>query len=172
MIGWSSTGTGPVKDRTDPPNATEEVPLRRGFFASRPLAPEAEKYCYEILRLLGTVFALTRCCASCMGCGKVYCMTTPTPAIDPASNPTIAAFLADGGYLSVQDWALDSDFRYSDVSGEWYSLDDLGPWSAPVDIYGAIEGAIEASGFEAPKDEHAFADRVRGLLTAEGVDRL
>jgi hypothetical protein len=69
-------------------------------------------------------------------------MTTSTDHI-------IQAFIEDGGYASVEEWAQDSDFRYVEESGEWYSADDNGPWASPVDIYGAIEGAIEASGFVA-----------------------
>lgn len=52
----------------------------------------------------------------------------------------IREFLDDGGYESVEEWAQDSDYR--PTSNGWVDDNDQ-----PVDIYGAIEGAIEASEF-------------------------
>jgi hypothetical protein len=56
-------------------------------------------------------------------------------------DPTTVAFLTEGGYVSVEDWALDSDFTLDSTTGEWF--DDSGN---VADIFGAIEGAMEASG--------------------------
>ena len=76
------------------------------------------------------------------------CMTTATDHI-------IQAFLEDGGYETVEEWAEDSDFYQEPESGDWYVADEYfdrdgrKPEPNPVNIYGAIEGAIEASEFEA-----------------------
>jgi hypothetical protein len=56
----------------------------------------------------------------------------------------IAAFLTDGGYESMEAWMRDSDF-HEDTEGNWYQ-DDTG---LETDMEGAIEGAMEACGFEA-----------------------
>jgi hypothetical protein len=54
--------------------------------------------------------------------------------------PIVRAFLAAGNYTSLDEWMADSD----------YEPDGHGGWTyegAPVDALGAIEGAIESSGF-------------------------
>ncbi len=53
-----------------------------------------------------------------------------------------AAFLADGGYDTIEDWARDSNFEERD--GEWHYDDDFQP-AGPVDIEGALHGAMEAA---------------------------
>lgn len=66
-------------------------------------------------------------------------------------DPTIQAFLADGGYDSLDDWMEDSDYVQDD-DGYWrYPSDypDENVAGMEVDPEGTIEGAIEASGFEA-----------------------
>ena len=94
-------------------------------------------------------------------------MTTNTRHDDP----TIDAFLADGDYLNIDEWMSDSGYFTNDAGDWFYPLNYVDPAvaGAPVDPEDVIEGAIEACGFEAP---HAFADRVRSLLNAEGIDRL
>ncbi len=64
-------------------------------------------------------------------------------------DDTIERFLADGGYKSLDEWMLDSEYLYED--GEWfYSPDypDENIAGQQVDPVGTIMGAIEASGFE------------------------
>lgn len=73
---------------------------------------------------------------------------TTTTNLHP--DPTISAFLADGGYTCLDEWMLDSDYHYED--GEWfYPADYADPEVAgyQVDPIGTIAGAIEACGFEA-----------------------
>lgn len=50
-------------------------------------------------------------------------------------------FLLGGGYASVEEWALDSDFHRDASSPTGWSSDDGGAWA---DIEGAVEGAMES----------------------------
>lgn len=83
------------------------------------------------------------------------------------SDPTISAFLADGGYASIEAWMLDSDYFYQEADGTW-----MDEYDTPVDPEGVIEGAIEASGFEV--DEAPGIDRyaVNDALSALAGGRL
>lgn len=58
-----------------------------------------------------------------------------------------AQFLADDDYASIDEWAEDSDYYYENLSGEWYSHDAPAGWPGPppVDIYGALDGAMESA---------------------------
>lgn len=63
---------------------------------------------------------------------------------DP-EREVIQAFLTNGGYESLEDWALDSDYTCEkDDEVEWSWFDEDGN---EVDIVAAIYGAMEASGF-------------------------
>ena len=59
-------------------------------------------------------------------------------------DPTIAAFLKDGGYDDLEEWAEDSDYFYSNVSGEWHDSDTR----ETVDLTEQVMAAIESSGFQ------------------------
>lgn len=56
------------------------------------------------------------------------------------------AFLLDGGYSSLAEWAEDSDLYYEPESGEWYPTDAQPGWPGPkpVNPVGNLEGAMEA----------------------------
>ena len=71
-------------------------------------------------------------------------MTITTDALH--SDPTISAFLADGGYANIDEWMADSDYHL--IEG-WFPAQWANEDGFPVDPEGCIEGAIEASGFEA-----------------------
>jgi hypothetical protein len=64
-------------------------------------------------------------------------------------DPTIAAFLADGDYLDIDEWMSDSGYTTNDAGDWFYSLNDPDRTVAgrQVDPVGTIAGAIEASGF-------------------------
>lgn len=70
-------------------------------------------------------------------------MTTEPNGYTDELEPEQQRWLRLNGYNSIEAWARDSDYRYSDVSCEWYRVDD-GPHAGPVDIVGCLVGAIEA----------------------------
>ncbi len=59
------------------------------------------------------------------------------------SDPTISAFLANGGYANIAEWMEDSDYRYEPISAEWYHVNDHPFIAEPVDPEDVISGAIE-----------------------------
>lgn len=63
----------------------------------------------------------------------------------------LQAFLDNGGYATLEDWAADSDFEYHDDTDTWhYRSDDYNyeMMPDPIDIEIAAYSAMEASGFE------------------------
>lgn len=66
-------------------------------------------------------------------------LTTSTSELEPEQR----RWLTSNEYDSVEAWARDSDYWYSDVSCEWYRTDD-GPNASPVNIVECLLGAIEA----------------------------
>jgi hypothetical protein len=58
---------------------------------------------------------------------------------DPDFEPTtISGWLTKGGYDTVEEWMLDSDYHL-DINGDWRDDEGFG-----VDPIGCIEGAMEA----------------------------
>lgn len=63
-------------------------------------------------------------------------------------DPEIDAFLADGGYESIEAWMEDSDY-YRGEGGLWYNDEGI-PQGEPEDC---IAGAMEACEFEVFDDD-------------------
>jgi hypothetical protein len=74
--------------------------------------------------------------------------TTPSSPYAFEADPDVAAFLADGGYASADEWMADSDFVQRD--GQWFRRPEDGFSDIPVDPEGAIEGAMESLALDDP----------------------
>lgn len=66
-------------------------------------------------------------------------------ALTDRDRETVAGYLRDYGYASLDEWALDSDYYQDEVSTEWHGLCD-GPFASPVDIELACFRYIELQG--------------------------
>ena len=61
----------------------------------------------------------------------------------------VKQYLRDWGYASLEDWASEDGEYLTDaegLSGEWYSVADLGPWASPVDLEVECFRMIEGQG--------------------------
>lgn len=69
----------------------------------------------------------------------------------------VREFLRDWGYASLEDWALeDSEYYTSEVSSEWYSVADVGPWASPVDLEVECFRFIERQGEAQDEQRYGF----------------
>jgi hypothetical protein len=66
-------------------------------------------------------------------------------SITDADRASVATFLREHRYADLEEWAHEGH-TYSDVSCEWYSMEDNGPFASPVDLEAACFAYIERQG--------------------------
>lgn len=83
-------------------------------------------------------------------------MATINNALTDVDREQVATYLRENGYDSLEEWALDSDYRQNEVSTEWHNLADPMPFADPVDIEVACFQAIEAAGEAQDERRYGF----------------